>query len=235
MTALCDHLASRSSVLETQVEGWRNIDDLSPAPTHRQQPACPPSPTPQPPTLVPKVAARHKTTPDPKRKQPATQNANAFESPPKKKKRLEGVLLGALLAVLNGLLLLLLLLLPYLQLFRLVSRLPRVRQEDPLARQTEDPPPPEPPRRPLSPAQRQPPRTRLSHPQRRTCQGIRPRPSSSQSPRQGGRAVKVQGEENVYSISCDKGVWGTDTARRPLPRVDPPQKKGRPRGWARGT
>ena len=37
LTALADHLASRTSLLETQVEGWGSIHDFSPHPAHRHQ------------------------------------------------------------------------------------------------------------------------------------------------------------------------------------------------------
>ena len=48
LTALAAHLAGRSSFLETQVEEWSSIDDLSPAPAHRQQLVSPPPPPPPP-------------------------------------------------------------------------------------------------------------------------------------------------------------------------------------------
>ena len=44
-----DHVAGHSSDLETQVEGQGSIDDLLPAPAHRQQLVSPPAPRSPPP------------------------------------------------------------------------------------------------------------------------------------------------------------------------------------------
>ena len=130
VTALADNLAGRSSVLEMQVEGWDSIDDLPPAPAHRQQLVNPPPPVPHP---SPKTSPGPKQTPtpwakrNPQTKQMPTQNLKPLPNPPPPKKEEEAsgrVVLGALLRVLNGLLLLLLLL-PYLQLLRLFCGLAR--------------------------------------------------------------------------------------------------------------
>ena len=75
LAALAEHLAGRSSVLETQVEGWGSIDDVSPTPAHRQQLVSPPPP--QTPHPGPKTCPLAQNKP-----QPPGQNEPQASPPP---------------------------------------------------------------------------------------------------------------------------------------------------------
>ena len=115
LTAMTDYVAGGGSVLETRIEGWGSIGDLSPAPPHCQQVAveAPPparvwtaraTPTPEPPPPAPQTTPKPKPKPQ---RPPKRQPKSAPNPPPKKKEEAPGGVLqrGVVQRLLNGLLL----------------------------------------------------------------------------------------------------------------------------------
>ena len=229
LTALADHLAGLSSILETEVEGGGRIDNRSPAPAHRQQLVSPHPPARHP---FPKTCPQPKTNPNHKgRTNNSPQNntnanpkpkAPSEPPPPKEEEASRRVLLGALLG-----LLLLLLLLPYLHALHLFCALARARQEDPLALQREDNPP-----RPPEKAPKPSPKPPLHHRTPASPIADMPRippPAQAQAEAQGkgdgGGGCKYKAGENNYVGFCDKGVWGIEHGKEALAAGGPPPKQ----------
>ena len=228
VTALAGHVAGRSSVLETHVEGWCSIDELSPAPAHRQQLTS----APQPPTLVPQPAPHAKTNPNPQAKtnpspknkiKPNLKPQAPFETPPPKgSRRLMGESSSEPSSESST-----------DSSSSLTSNSSAWFANSPLRyKKTPSPPrktrPREPPKKPPSPSQRHhaPPHPRI--PKGGHAKGYSPPSSPCRSPRQGGRGrVSTRRGKMFMLFFATRGCGGSSTARRPLARVDPPPPKGK--------
>ena len=201
LTAMTDYMASRGSVLETRIEGWGSIGDLSPAPPHRQQVAA--EPPPPPPTRV--CTARATPTPEtppspPNSTQTQTQTPTPPEAvtqehpqttPPKKEEAPGGVLQrGVVQQLLNGLLL------------GVHHRLLGVRGV-PTPHPGQGAQPPQPP-----------------------SQGSRgpPPPTQVEGQAKGkrGGGCKYKAGEQVYVVFRDNGEWGIEQGKEALAAGAPP-------------